>query len=394
MEDPLATSHFMMESPVQSLPLQPHEAELQLEEGEEKFSLRFMKFHVEDMEEFIERLESQSPSILLGRKEIYVTGEGAKRFEIAAKDKIGFKIVVRNEAQSVIKGMNYLLMNSENEIFSALNGQLKFTPSSRILSPDGKSVKFPYLLVNVGSGVSIFKVNSETDFHRVSGSSIGGGTFFGLCKLLTKAKEYNQVLEITKKGDNNNCDLRVGDIYGTGGYDNLGLPADIIASCFGKVPRANPSSFSQEDTCRSAMFMVTVNIGQIVHLTAKVHGVDTIFFSGSFMRNNALVWERLSWAIDYWSGGTMEGFFLKHDGYLGALGAMLVAAEEDDAGATAGVHQRSGFYQTPCLSPKVVHSPSGSESECSAECEALEETIFSFENETSETVSQPHPSFK
>ena len=36
---------------------------------------------------------------------------------------------------------------------------------------------FPYLVVNIGSGVSILKVRSPGVFERVSGSSLGGGTY-------------------------------------------------------------------------------------------------------------------------------------------------------------------------------------------------------------------------
>ena len=40
----------------------------------------------------------------------------------------------------------------------------------------------PYLLVNIGSGVSIIQVDKD-GHERVSGSNIGGGTF-GVCRLL------------------------------------------------------------------------------------------------------------------------------------------------------------------------------------------------------------------
>lgn len=46
---------------------------------------------------------------------------------------------------------------------------------------------FPYLLVNIGSGVSMIKVDGWSSFERVSGTNIGGGTFWGLCRLLTGA---------------------------------------------------------------------------------------------------------------------------------------------------------------------------------------------------------------
>jgi len=35
-------------------------------------------------------------------------------------------------------------------------------------------------------------------------------------------------------GDSGNIDMNVGDIYG-GKYDGLGLPADMLASSFGKL---------------------------------------------------------------------------------------------------------------------------------------------------------------
>lgn len=83
---------------------------------------------------------------------------------------------------------------------------------------------FPYLLVNIGSGVSILRVDGYGRYERVSGTSLGGGTFWGLCRLLTKVKSFAEVEELCKKGNNANIDLLVQDIYGTsGGYDSLGL---------------------------------------------------------------------------------------------------------------------------------------------------------------------------
>ena len=43
-----------------------------------------------------------------------------------------------------------------------------------------KAELFPYLLVTIGSGVSIIKVDSETSWERIGGTATGGGTFWGL----------------------------------------------------------------------------------------------------------------------------------------------------------------------------------------------------------------------
>jgi pantothenate kinase len=94
---------------------------------------------------------------------------------------------------------------------------------------------FPYLLVNIGSGVSMVKVDGNGQFERVSGTNLGGGTFWGLCRLLTGVKNFDEMLELSSQGDSANIDMLVGDIYGGKGYEDIGLSADMIACSFGKV---------------------------------------------------------------------------------------------------------------------------------------------------------------
>jgi pantothenate kinase len=102
----------------------------------------------------------------------------------------------------------------------------------RAFFPIEKDKIYPYLLVNVGSGVSILKVDSAESYQRIDGTSLGGGTFWGLCNLLTGADNFDEMLELSAKGDSTKVDLLVGDIYGTD-YSNIGLPAHIIASSYG-----------------------------------------------------------------------------------------------------------------------------------------------------------------
>ena len=46
---------------------------------------------------------------------------------------------------------------------------------------DNNQLKYPFLFVNIGSGVSVLKFKSEGELERVSGTALGGGTFMGLC---------------------------------------------------------------------------------------------------------------------------------------------------------------------------------------------------------------------
>lgn len=93
---------------------------------------------------------------------------------------------------------------------------------------------YPYLLVNIGSGVSMIKVSGPKRYERIGGTSLGGGTLWGLLSLLTGARTFDEMLHMADVGDNSAVDMLVGDIYGTD-YSKIGLKSSTIASSFGKV---------------------------------------------------------------------------------------------------------------------------------------------------------------
>ena len=65
---------------------------------------------------------------------------------------------------------------------------------------------YPFILVNIGSGVSILSVRGPGQYERVCGTSLGGGTFLGLCCLLTKCNTFEEALELAANGDNKKVD--------------------------------------------------------------------------------------------------------------------------------------------------------------------------------------------
>lgn len=136
---------------------------------------------------------------------------------------------------------------------------------------------YPYLLVNIGSGVSMVKVSGPRQFQRVGGTSLGGGTFWGLMSLLTGAGSFGEMLDMADRGDNSGVDMLVGDIYGMD-YGRIGLKSTAIASTFGKVYKMkrtaelnaedgeglspsdsgehDDSQFCHEDMTRSLLFAI------------------------------------------------------------------------------------------------------------------------------------------
>lgn len=82
----------------------------------------------------------------------------------------------------------------------------------------------------------MIKVSGPRTFSRIGGTSLGGGTLWGLLSLLTGARTFDEMLAMAEKGDNTEVDMLVGDIYGTD-YGKIGLKSSTIASSFGKVFR-------------------------------------------------------------------------------------------------------------------------------------------------------------
>ena len=192
---------------------------------------------------------------------------------------------------------------------------------------------YPYLLVTIGTGVSIVRVDGPGRHERISGSTIGGGTYWGLIRLLTSVDNFADVIRLAERGDPSKVDMMVGDIYGpnqTESLEKLGLRADLVASSFGKlVAKENPAEgLREQDLARALLLMVTINIGQVAYLNAQLHATSRIYFVGNFLRQNKLSQRRLSFAIDYWSKGQMEALFLEHEGYFGALGAFLLSQDQ------------------------------------------------------------------
>jgi pantothenate kinase len=202
---------------------------------------------------------------------------------------------------------------------------------------------FPYLVVNIGSGVSILKVQSPGVFERVSGSSLGGGTYWGLCRLLTKCASYDEVLDIAETGDAGEVDMLVKDIYG-GSYDGMNLSGSMVASSFGKlVMKEHPrEGVKEEDLAIALLMMITNNIGQVSYLNAQLHGCTKIFFVGTFLRHNPISCRRLAYAINFWSKGKMEALFLVHEGYFGALGTFLQSAFGDEVDKILNLSKSNG----------------------------------------------------
>ncbi|EEF51993.1 Pantothenate kinase, putative [Ricinus communis] len=249
---------------------------------------------------------------------IKATGGGAYKFADLFKERLGVSLDKEDEMDCLVAGANFLLKAIRHEAFTHMEGQKEFVQIDH-------NDLFPYLLVNIGSGVSMIKVDGDGKFERVSGTNVGGGTYWGLGRLLTKCKSFDELLELSQRGDNRTIDMLVGDIYGGMDYNKIGLSASTIASSFGKTisEKKELEDYRPEDISLSLLRMISYNIGQISYLNALRFGLKRIFFGGFFIRGHAYTMDTISFAVHFWSKGEAQAMFLRHEGFLGALGAFM-----------------------------------------------------------------------
>ncbi|KAJ2907800.1 hypothetical protein GGI21_003526, partial [Coemansia aciculifera] len=296
--------------------------------------------HLDQCIEFMCGLLDRSKGHSAEAAVIMATGGGAHRFGTELRERLGVEIRVVDEMESLTTGINFLMREVADEVFtySEAEGQRFVGPIS-----EEEEDLFPYMLVNIGSGVSILKVTGEGEYERISGTSLGGGTLWGLLHELTGVQSFDAMLEMTKSGDNTKVDMMVGDIYGTN-YDKIGLKATNIAATMAGVYRKGlDKQYGDADVARSLLYMVSNNIGQIAYLNAQLHGIRRIYFGGYFIRGHPLTMHTLTYAIDFWSRGRVRALFLRHEGYLGAAGALLRGedAEKTPTVATKGRRGRA-----------------------------------------------------
>ena len=314
------------------------ENELSFYDEELQGYFHFLCFRSEQMERFVSLLAAQE--LHHDIDEIFTTGGGAYKYATLFAERLGITLRPVDELGVVVKGISWLLKRpisdevcwlgeEESRTNKSFESECHFIDSS-------KSHLFPFILVNIGSGVSIVRVDGTDKFERVSGSALGGGTFWGLCKLLCpECKDFSEASCLAVDGDSASLNLTVEDIYG-GDYELEGgrkLPGSLVASFFAKAGRGE-NLHDDAALLHALITMVSQNICQIAFLNSRIHGVTRIVFTGNFLRQNQVARQVIATNMRRVSSTSQQGkqlqaLFLQHEGYFGALGSFLHNVEGD-----------------------------------------------------------------
>ncbi|EER08271.1 hypothetical protein Pmar_PMAR007942 [Perkinsus marinus ATCC 50983] len=344
----------------------------------------------------------------LPRPTIRATGGGAVKFASVIRERLDADIVKVDEMDSLVSGLS-LLLNTDGSLFqyNIKHKRRQVIDTSAMEGVEGRGF-FPFLLCNIGSGVSILKVEGPGKYQRVSGTSVGGGTVLGLGSLMFNAQSFEEIIELSRWGDARRSDLSVGDLMGTQPGSEHGMWSDdTLASSMGKLfvtdrPRTTAKEGNElpgnlcagftasevgrprparEDLAQSLIQMVSYNIGYISYLVAKINKCRTIFCSGKYVNKHEPTMASISYAVEWYQqwgqpqeqnrqtdhirpppveasedgtcnattmtlpiplrshdksptpalppssiglGDPVEVLFLQHEGYVGAIGALIV----------------------------------------------------------------------
>ena len=207
-------------------------------------SLNFERFETDNIDacvSFIQELIERSAQVnhvpieeMRKGVKIMATGGGAHKFYEHFQGQLHVEVRREDEMECLIEGLKFITLIPDevyyfsDELISSVAhapppppaGQpgLRITPkippkppSVRVASANSTALErpgpdppkyavtfetnptpqLPCLLVNIGSGVSIIKVDEDGAFERISGTSLGGGTLWGLLSLLTPAKTFD-----------------------------------------------------------------------------------------------------------------------------------------------------------------------------------------------------------
>mmetsp|Transcript_600 Transcript_600/g.1434 ORF Transcript_600/g.1434 Transcript_600/m.1434 type:complete len:554 (-) Transcript_600:48-1709(-) len=324
----------------------------------------FLKYETARTSNAIELMKSEDligPGAAIG-----CTGGGAFKYNESFQEKLKCGWVKVDEMGSLVAGIAFLIQRVPKSIFKFSQCAEDDTPSKIYLKVgDSATFQYPRLLVNCGTGVSLIFMEGPHKFRRVGGSATGGGTFLGLIKIISGITDFQEALDLARKGNSKKVDLLVGDIYG-GHYCQLGLSADTIAAYFAKfarwhepeIKRARAQLFQENgpdstevttnakdhkestgfadtlpentditkaDIIAALLKLITYSIGSTAWLYARIYKPRNVVFTGNFLRGNDMARHQITFMVRKRSKGDTEALFMEREGYFGALGALLGA---------------------------------------------------------------------
>ena len=137
--------------------------------------LNFLNFETDRIDQclhFVLQLKSKQQTLNGSRPGelcVVATGGGAYKYYDEMKKVLGVEVLREDEMECLIMGLDFFITEIPREVFTC-------TDPDPMHFEEPRTDIYPYLLVNIGSGVSMVRVSGPKQFERIGGTSLGGGT--------------------------------------------------------------------------------------------------------------------------------------------------------------------------------------------------------------------------
>ncbi|OII75057.1 uncharacterized protein cubi_03167 [Cryptosporidium ubiquitum] len=252
-----------------------------------------------------------------------MTGGGSVKFKSMLEYKYQIRVVRFDEMQSIVNGCFELFGNlstgnlHQAHFYSISKGE------TFLVRMDSNTRIFPSLVISVGSGVSIIRVENQNKFERVSGTRFGGGTVFGISKLLG-VENYGDLLNLYS-----NYERKNGQYLGDSINSNCCFFKEFVKEA--SVSSSPSSSSSQylgevelkEKFVHNIVNMMYSDLSYLICLISSNYKYENIVFCGNYVSNHHKIIIKSIKKYSHMLNDKINIFFHYLDGFFGAIGAYL-----------------------------------------------------------------------
>lgn len=88
------------------------------------------------------------------------------------------------------------------------------------------------IIASIGTGTALIRAEKGKEFKHLGGTGVGAGTLTNLCNKFAGTKSFEEIIDLSEKGDLGNIDLRIADLTDE---DIKTLPPELTLANFGKL---------------------------------------------------------------------------------------------------------------------------------------------------------------
>lgn len=131
------------------------------------------------------------------------------------------------------------------------------------------------IVVSIGTGTAFVRAD-KLNLKHLGGTGVGAGTLTNLCKRFAGTKDFDEILNLSKIGNLDNVDLKIGDI--TEEKINT-LPSDLTLSNFGNLKPIATNS----DIILGILNMIFETIGMMAAFSSINDDIKEIVLIGNIV---------------------------------------------------------------------------------------------------------------